>query len=184
MNLRAVLSQCTLAWLTDDVDALKAEVASLKDKNSMLEELQGLSREELTRVKDEATKKLIATAKEVTKTKAAFDAKAKEAAEAKAGLDEKKTELEDALAYKSEELNDSQEIIDGQEKEIDTLKDLIYKYQVDLTSYEVMFMFTGPRAEEDIDIDTLWDRTIAHIAATRRSLDEAVAAAVQQYNLP
>lgn len=121
--------------------------------------------------------------------KAALDAKAKEAAETKAALAAKtnalaaKTaEMENALAYKTEELDDSQEIIHGQEEEIDDLKELIRKLQVDLRGMEVMFMFV--KREEEIDVDELWNRTMAYVAATHHSVDEALDFAVKQYTLP
>lgn len=101
-------------------------------------------------------------------------------------LKDKKTELDDALAYKTEELNDSQEIndeqqggIDSLKKKNDTLKDMIYKYQVDLSAAELMIMFV--EKEQDIDVDELWNRTIAHIADKHHSVEETVAAAVKQY---
>lgn len=140
--------------MTDDTDALKAEIASLEEKNAELVELKAQA--------DEQKKKLVEEVKEV--------------------VAESKAELAEALAYKSEELNDSQTQIEDQGLEIDTLKDLIHKLQVDKSAMEVMIMFAEPK-DEDIDIDALWDRTIAYIATKRGSVDEAVAAAVKQYTL-
>lgn len=143
------------------METLKKDVESLQIKNATLEEL--------SRKAAEATDKLIVKIKD-------------ELAETKEALDDKKTEMKDALAYKSEELNDSQEIIDEQKDEIDTLKDLIHKYQVDLHGMEVMIMFADEG--EDVNVDELWERTMAYIAAKHRSLDEAVMAAVKKYGLP
>lgn len=150
------------------VDTLKANIADLQAKNDTLEEL--------SRMGENAKKELVAKTKELTETKVALDAK--------------KTELSDVLALKSEELNDSQEIIFEQKDEIDTLKEkidalkgLVKKYQVDLSSKEIMFMFTTGK-EEDIDVDELWNRTMAYIATKHRSVDEAVAYAVKQYAPP
>ena len=159
--------------MTDDIDVLKAVVASLQDQNTQLAELDKMSRHELEQAKAKAKEMLAAIAKEVADVKAA---KAEEVAYVKAAAAK---ELEEVLACKSEELDDSQEVVDDQAKEIDTLKDLIYKYQVDLSLLEVMIMFAGEA--NDIDAHELWDRTMAHIAAKGHSNDEAVAFAKASY---
>ena len=53
--------------------------------------------------------------------------------------------------------------------------------KVEVSGLELTITFAEPRME-DIDINVLWNRTIAHIERTRGSVEQALDAAVKRYH--